>query len=386
MRNSTSPVYPAGPWVQLGQLELEPARVGHFWAVGFGAVGFGTTARPVCSAPARRAFTLVELLIVIAIIGVLVALLLPAVQSAREAARRSSCVNNLKQTGVALHNYESSFKVYPPSMIWDGVVGDSTNDISALARLLPYLEEESLSANFNPASNEGQKMANGTPVQAVLIATFVCPSEVHEMVKTNSDGSLNAYPGCYGINMGPWLIFDPTLKTIPSGSFYPNSRLRAGQFTDGLSNTLMAAETKMWASYYSGSASATTTPPANPSDICALGGTAKMGPNVTDNKGHTEWGDGKCQQTGVTSTFPPNTPVMCTYNGAGYDVDFVTTSEGKSRTVSTYAAVTARSYHPGVVNAAMMDGSVRSIADGIDLTLWRALSTRAGSEVCDATW
>ncbi|HEX3727334.1 MAG TPA: DUF1559 domain-containing protein [Pirellulales bacterium] len=342
------------------------------------ATGLGRAARP--------AFTLVELLVVIAIIGVLVALLLPAVQSAREAARRSSCINNLKQTAVALHNYEGSHKVYPPSTLWNGIVNDSTNDISTLARLLPYLEEESLSANFTLTSTEDQQMANGTPVQALRIATFMCPSEVNDMVKFNADGTLNAYPTSYGINMGTWLVFDPTLKTIPLGAFYPNSRLRPAHFTDGLSNTLMGAEIKTWASYYSGSTTATTTLPMVPTDICALGGTAKMGPNVTDNKGHTEWGDGKCQQTGMTATFPPNTPVVCTYNGTAYDVDFVTMKEGGSLTVSTYAAITARSYHPGVVNAVMMDGSVRSIVDGIDLNLWRALATRAGGEVFDATW
>ncbi len=114
-----------------------------------------------------------------------------------------------------------------------------------------------------------------------------------------------------------------------------------------------------------------------------LGGTPKLGPNVTDNKAHTEWGDGKAQQTGITSTFPPNTMVGCSSGGATYDVDFVTVSEGRSATDPTYAAITSRSYHPELVNAALMDGSVRVINNGIDPMLWRALSTRAGNEIVD---
>ena len=97
---------------------------------------------------------------------------------------------------------------------------------------------------------------------------------------------------------------------------------------------------KAWSPYFSGSTTATATVPVNPSDVCALGGTAKLGPNPTDNKAHTEWGDGKCNQTGVTTTFTPNTPVLCTSSGANYYVDFVGLAEASSTTVPTYAAIT----------------------------------------------
>jgi prepilin-type N-terminal cleavage/methylation domain-containing protein len=333
----------------------------------------------------QTGFTLVELLVVIAIIGILVALLLPAVQAAREAARRSQCANNLKQVGLALHNYESSFGAYPPSMYWSGVPNDKTNDISAFSRLLPYLEQGGLFAYYTPTSTEDQTMVGGTPVMAVRVSAYFCPSDINDMAKLNTDGSLNSYPTTYGVNLGPWLVFDPTRQNTPQGSFYTNSRLRPADFTDGMSNTLLAMEVKTWSPYYSGSTTATATLPNLPGDICSLGGSAKMGPNPTDNKEHTEWGDGKCNQTGVTTTFTPNTPVLCIYNGLSYDVDFVGQTEGTSTTVAAYAAITSRSYHPGVVNAALMDGSVRTIPNSIDRMVWQSVSTRAGGEVTSLT-
>jgi prepilin-type N-terminal cleavage/methylation domain-containing protein/prepilin-type processing-associated H-X9-DG protein len=331
----------------------------------------------------RAAFTLVELLVVIAIIGILIGLLLPAVQMARESARRSQCLNNVKQIGLSLHTFESTNSLFPPSMIWSGVVGDKTNDISAFARLLPYIEQSAIGSVFTVTSNEDQAIAPGLPAQSVRIATYVCPSEANDMVKLNADGSLNAYPANYGLNMGPWLVFDPTLVNLPQGSFYPNSQLRGANFTDGLSNTMMAAEVKMWTGYYSGSTAITAPMPASISDLCALGASAspKMGPNATDNTAHTEWGDGKCNQTGFTATFAPNTAVICTSSGSAYDVDYVSSAEGKSTTISTFAAITSRSYHPGLVNVVMMDGSARGVVNNIDVTLWQGLSTRGGGEI-----
>jgi len=326
------------------------------------------------------AFTLVELLVVIAIIGILVGLLLPAVQSAREAARRGQCVNNLKQCALALHNYESSWGSYPPAMIWSGTVGDKSNSISVWSRLLPYLEQGGLAANYTATSNEDQTLADGTPIQALRMPAYVCPSELNDTVKLNADGTLNAYFASYGVNLGPWLVFHPQSPSAPQGAFFVNSRLRPADFTDGLSNTLMAAEIKAWRPYYTGSTAATATLPTAPFDICSLGGTAKLGPNLTDNKAHTEWGDGKCQQTGVTTAFTPNTQVLCTNSGQQYDVDFVGQPETQSTTLPTYAAITARSYHRGLVNAAIMDGSVRAVPDSIDRTVWQAISTRGAGE------
>ena len=132
----------------------------------------------------------------------------------------------------------------------------------------------------------------------------------------------------------------------------------------------MFAEVKAWQSYYSGG-TAGPTPPASGSDIANYAGTAKMGLNVTDNKAHTEWGDGKCQQTGFTTVFTPNTNVSATYSGVPYDVDYINSNEGAPLTVPTYASLTSCSYHFSCVNVALMDGSVRTVADDIALTLWQ---------------
>ncbi len=109
----------------------------------------------------------------------------------------------------------------------------------------------------------------------------------------------------------------------------------------------------------------------------------KFGLALTANKAHTEWGDGKCFQTGFTSTFPPNTLVPCTAGSAPVDVDFVGVSEGSSLTALSYAALTARSHHSGLVNVVMMDGSVQAFTDATNPALWRALSTRSGGEAFD---
>jgi prepilin-type N-terminal cleavage/methylation domain-containing protein len=334
----------------------------------------------------RPAFTLVELLVVIAIIGVLVALLLPAVQAARESARRSSCINNLRQIGVATNNFQISRKCYPPANVWSGVIGDKSNDLSAHIRLLPFMEEENLAVNYVATSNEDQVLANGVPIQSLRINSYLCPTEPNDTMKLNADGTPNSFPTTYGINLGPWLVFDPTNQVTPSGAFYTNSKLRPQNFQDGLSRTVLVSEVKAWSSYFSGSTTATAMVPTTPATICTLGGTPKLGPNLTDNKEHTEWGDGKCQQTGFTSTFSPNTVVACSSGGGSYDVDFVTVAEGSSTTVSTYAALTSRSYHAGLVNAVMMDGSARAVVDGIDPSLWQAMTTRAGNEVVDTAF
>ena len=108
----------------------------------------------------------------------------------------------------------------------------------------------------------------------------------------------------------------------------------------------------------------------------------QFGPLVNDNTGHTEWCDGRVHHSGITTVFVPNTEVLYRHtDGRTYDIDYNSRQEGNSATEKTYAAITARSYHAGMVNAAFMDGSARTIGDDIDPALWRALSTRAGAEI-----
>lgn len=319
----------------------------------------------------QNAFTLVELLVVIAIIGILIALLLPAVQSAREAARRASCTNNLRQIGLALHNYHDTHKQFPPSVILPaGVV--PFDGWSAQARLLPFVEQENLHdlIDWN-LDYKSQPAVTKTPV-----ATYLCPSEVNN--EERPDGSLTHYPLNYGINLGTWFMYDPNKREGGDGLTYPNSKTRFASVTDGTSNTLAFAEVKAWNPYLrdAGNPNASMAPiPNAPTDISNLGGDFKT------NSGHTEWVDGRAHQIGFSGTFPPNAVIPFTSGGKTYDIDFTSSREGKTANQLTYAAVTSRSYHAGGANAVLTDGSVRFVAETIELTTWRSLATRNGGEV-----
>jgi prepilin-type N-terminal cleavage/methylation domain-containing protein len=328
----------------------------------------------------RKAFTLVELLVVISIIAILVAMLLPAINAARAAARRLGCSNNLRQIGIALQNYESAHRSYPSS--WQPTVPTESSEVdgwSAQAQLLPYLEEVNLfsSIDFERSYNQATVRFGGSDGGEVLLSSsrvpvYLCPSEPQDHVRT-SNGRPIHYPLNYGVNMGIWFVYDPVDRRGGEGAFFPASRLRARAFADGLSKTFALAEVKAWNPYYRNAALRGLDIPA-PEEICSLGGAFKA------NSGHTEWVDGRAHQIGFTTTFAPNTRVICTVADATYDVDWTNQQEGKSAEIATYAAVTARSYHSGGVNTVLMDGSVHFVADGIGLHVWQAMSTRAGGE------
>jgi prepilin-type processing-associated H-X9-DG protein len=113
----------------------------------------------------------------------------------------------------------------------------------------------------------------------------------------------------------------------------------------------------------------------------------KRGGTTNDNTGHTEWPDGRVHHSGFTTVLTPNTKVPVTYNGIVFqETDYNSRQEGNSATAATFAAITARSYHGNLVNVGMMDGSVRSVSDGIGLSTWRALGTRVGGEVVGNDW
>jgi len=339
------------------------------------------------SSASRRGFTLVELLVVIGIMGLLIALLLPAVQAARESARRTTCCNNLRQIGIAMQNSVAANQVFPPSRFWDLSANDDGESWSAQARILPYMEEMVAfkNINFNSGSEE-VKFPNGTLVQTVRIASYICPSEQNDTVKM-SNGTAASYPHNYGVNMGPWMIYNPVNNSGGPGAFYPNAHLSPASFSKGLSNTLLAAEVKAYTPYLRDAGIASVPPiPTDPGAIAAFGGTAKMGPNLSNNTGHTEWGEGTAQQTGVTTTFRPNTVVPFVSGGQTYDIDFNNMTEGGSTTAPTFAAITSRSYHSGLVNVAVMDGSVHTVADAIDLNLWQSLSKRDGTVALPANF
>ncbi len=331
-----------------------------------------------------RGFTLVELLVVIAVIGVLIGLLLPAVQQAREAARRTQCSNNLKQIGLALHNYLDSNRSFPPSLCIRPGTTFSTNNgsWSIHGRLLPYLEQGNAYERVRLDIAWDAQLATGVPTMRVPV--YLCPSEVHDQVRVDSSGNPYVYPQTYGFNLGTWLVYEPASGRGGDGAFFVNSRTRPASFLDGLSNTLAAAEVKAFTSYFRNTNDPGPTVPSSPAAIAgfASGAQFKLGPSTNDNTGHTEWADGRVHHSGITTVFAPNTFIPYVHtDGRTYDVDYNSQQEGRSATQPTYAAITARSYHAGIVNVLLMDGAVRAVGETVELRVWRALGTRQGGEV-----
>ena len=338
----------------------------------------------------RRGFTLVELLVVIAIIGILLALLLPAVQAAREAARRIDCANRLKQLALAVHIYESAFRRLPPlaevKRTETGAI--RTSYMGPHSRILPYIEQGAITNHMDTSTYYADPF-NKSIVGRVL-PCFLCPSELRQEPLDHADfgliGGVN-----YGFCCGDWYVWNGVDHPVvtPRCAFGVNIARRWDEFRDGLSHTLLLSEVKNYqvtirdCGRFSQINDPEHVPPpeADPLTVCpeyAGGGTCKV-----HTTAHTQWAEMSSHHNGFTTAWPPN---FRTPGGPGMsndDVDVLSTRERMGG--PTFAAITSRSYHPNGVQSALADGSVRFTTQDIEGRLWRALGSIKGGEALPGT-
>jgi prepilin-type N-terminal cleavage/methylation domain-containing protein len=297
----------------------------------------------------RSAFTLVELLVVIAIIGVLVALLLPAVQAAREAARRTQCLNNLKQIGVGLHNYADTHRVLPPGAFWAGTMTANSRG-SILLHLLPFIEQQNLFDKFNlTIAPEGQTLPGSTTLlAATVIKTYTCPSEktttllngraIHNYVASsgptahidNGACSCSAWSSWNTYAVSPYSPADPTDF---AGPFHRRGvAVRLADVTDGLSNTIFFGEVRR--------------------DCSAHVRTGWLNSNNAN---------------GLTSTLIPINTDTC--NDAA--------TNGCQRPCNWSTELGFKSLHPAGANFLLGDGAVRFFTQSIDHNNFQALGGKS---------
>jgi prepilin-type N-terminal cleavage/methylation domain-containing protein len=336
----------------------------------------------------RRGFTLIELMVVIAIIALLIALLLPAVQAAREAARRVQCTNNMKQLGLALHNYETAVGALPMTMSLSGTGNTVFYDTawSAQARLLPYMEGNPLfdAANLSVFKEDPP---NSTVI-SLTVNVFICPSEVRPEVSTHDYGRSGVIN--YGMCGGDWFVWGGFNGPSNRQAFGPNRSLRLASIADGLSRTLFAAEVRAYQA--SSNCRFTALPsvnnpdaiPSPSADPFQVAPEYDNGICVTENQAefHTEWSDGHVHAAGFTTAWPPNKAIIGKSFYPGMDLDL--NGKNEENGGPTFSAINARSYHPAGVNALLGDGSVRFVKSTIDGLVWRSLGTVAGGEVVSA--
>jgi prepilin-type N-terminal cleavage/methylation domain-containing protein len=340
----------------------------------------------------RSGFTLIELLVVIAIIAVLIALLLPAVQSAREAARRIQCTNNLKQIGLAIHNYHDSVGTLPlgAAVTFDRSGNPIFQGWGVTARILPYLEGQNIFnvCNFNLANEAPQ---NDTSMR-IGVEAYLCPSDPQNRVIFLDDTQPRNNTN-YAVNRGDWFVWGGRSSTIqPSSPFRVNTSVGLAAISDGTSNTILASEVRTHIPYLMNCAGLTYAPVgsqpipdpnAKPSSIEQYATCGGSGSELRADSGHSEWEDGNTSQAGFTFAWTPNKVTPGIYNGTSVaDADLIAFREEEGG--PTFAAVTSRSYHPGGVTSLLGDGSVRFIKSTIAGNVWRSLGTIAGGEVISA--
>ncbi|MEZ6067695.1 MAG: DUF1559 domain-containing protein [Planctomycetaceae bacterium] len=322
--------------------------------------------------PSRRlrGFTLIELLVVIAIIAILVAMLLPAVQQVREAARKAQCQDHMHNIVIGVHNYMTNFNCVPPAGCYDGVTGGGQWSIHA--RLLGFIEQTNLYKQADISVTYEDPVNAGIAEQRVEL--YLCPSD------PNDKQRVGHYPLSYGYNAGVWEVWQNPTGPGGRGAFIGNGKITDAGYTDGMSNTMGFGEVKAWTPYVRDGedfSAGTGVGTVTVASISAATGGDMKGTKFGDGSGHTEWVDPRVHQTGFTATFTPNTVVPVSGSGGGApDGDFTNCREGKACTSPTFATITARSWHPGVVQVVMMDGKVNAVSENLSLQVWRLMAER----------
>jgi prepilin-type N-terminal cleavage/methylation domain-containing protein len=321
----------------------------------------GLGARQHASSSRHAGFTLVELLVVIAIIGILIALLLPAVQAAREAARRSQCTNNLKQIGLALHEYHDSAQALPMGLDQPPRLPPSWQTYGSgpyntwMERIFPYMELQNMAWDSRVGyASQNYATINGPYLQTIVNA-YLCPSDTPELFQGTGlqNVSRSNYLACFSpngtmIEPGAPYYIDPC-NNIPSVNpatqralFNVNLARRFAECTDGLSNTVMGSE------------------------------------GVTGQQGDVRgawwypWG------MQYTHHHGPNSPIPDTVTAYCNSTPNNPCSNGSP--CNSTIDLAARSWHPGGVQVLRGDGSVQFIPNIVDLASWQALASIAGSE------
>lgn len=337
----------------------------------------------------RRAFTLIELLVCVSIIAILAALLIPAVQSVREAARRARCQNNLRPIGLAIQGYVTDFQCYPVCTTNNGVPDPTkgamriiyNGTFSLHVRLLPYLEQRAIydSVNFSagtvPLENVGIStqpwMIALDTIQSTAynsqVAVFLCPTDRGPFQESG-----NSYRGNVGV--GPDILQWPEYPDSGNGLFVEMRVGRPAYVTDGLSHTVALSERLRGTGRDGRSAPERDFWPMYTESQTAdelLAGCAVMArpgtPPVFTTAGRWWFWLGR-ERTLYSHTQPPN----------GRIPDCLMTNA-----ITAPGMVTARSWHPGGVNALMGDGSTRFVLESINMAVWRGLGTRNGGELVD---
>ena len=371
---------------------------------------------PASTAARRRGFTLIELLVVIAIIAVLVAILLPAVQQAREAARRTQCKNNLKQLGLALHNYEETYGMFPrqstptganlgqptvpPATNWGGTWRGS----GLWIRTLPYIDQVGvysiipLDAEYDRIASFGDLDPNRPSLREVneaQIATFQCPSDLAYVPSPNDINYDEFRPAGvnYAVNLGTEFGYEGgNLNWRTNGAIQLHANNQQRDFIDGTSNTILVSElikgdsnaAKISDSDYKRNPNGTQ--PADYSDptqqeIETFGvecdaAPDSNNPSVPSDRSMSECGKLLSSPTYGTTSFNTLAPPNWIHKSC-----FRSTSCGIC--CDRAGVAPPRSRHPGGVNATMGDGKVFFLSESIDFDQWKAMGTRANNDVVE---